>query len=205
MKSAILVWRTLSAFPKTSSNIDIASGYRSILDDVFGSADKVLQTRIADFISLVTQDPNEKNLVGPNRDLWTVIKMFWTYLTQQIAESSSERVLNAIVNALIISRLPYNVPQVIIRGRRTFEEQQGNQLSTDDLLEMLNNTIHDLELTQGHTAKPAKKKEEVGKVEQQPHKKRSFVTKKSRDDKKKFCDLCTGMDPNTRSHRFPIH
>ena len=84
--------------------------------------------------------------------------MFHTYLIQQVAESSSERVLNAILNALIISRLPYNVRQIIIRGRRTFEEQQGNQLSTDDLLEMLNNTIHDLELTQGNTAKPAKKK-----------------------------------------------
>ena len=83
--------------------------------------------------------------------------MFHTYLTQQVAESSSERVLNAILNALIISRLPYNVRQIIIRGRRTFEEQQGNQLSTDDLLEMLNNTIYDLELTQGNTAKPAKK------------------------------------------------
>ena len=177
----------------------------SILDDVFGNADKVLQTRIADFISLVTQDPNEKNQVQPNRDLWTAIKMFHTYLIQQVAESSSERVLNAILNALIISRLPYNVRQIIIRGRRTFEEQQGNQLSTDDLLEMLNNTIHDLELTQGNTAKPAKKKEEAGKVDQQPHKKRSFVTKRGKDDKKKFCALCNSNEHGTRSHRFPIH
>ena len=177
----------------------------SILDDVFGNANKVLQTRIADFITLVTQDPNDKNHAQPNRDLWTAMKMFHTYLIQQIAESSSERVLNAILNSLIISRLPYNVRQIIIRGRRTFEEQQGNQLSTDDLLEMLNNTIHDLELTQGNTAKPAKKKEEVGKVDQQSHKKRSFVTKRGKDDKKKFCALCNSNEHGTRSHRFPIH
>ena len=177
----------------------------SILDDVFGNANKVLQTRIADFITLVIQDPNDKNHVQPNRDLWTAIKMFHTYLIQQIAESSSERVLNAILNSLIISRLPYNVRQIIIRGRRTFEEQQGSQLSTDDLLEMLNNTIHDLELTQGNTAKPAKKKEEAGKVDQQSHKKRSFVTKRGRDDKKKFCALCNSNEHGTRSHRFPIH
>ena len=126
----------------------------------------------------------------------TSLKMFHTYLIQQIAESSSERVLNAILNSLIISRLPYNVRQIIIRGRRTFEEQQGNQLSTDDLLEMLNNAIHDLELTQGNTAKPAKMKEEAGKVDQQSHKKRSFVTKRGRDDKKKFCALC-----NANAHR----
>ena len=93
----------------------------AILDNVYGNTDKVLQTRIADFITLVTQDPSEKNLVGPNQDLLAAIKMFWTYLTQQIDETSSERVLNAIVNALIISRLPYNVRQVIICGRRTFE------------------------------------------------------------------------------------
>ena len=190
---------------RLTSSIERYPDAMSILDDVFGNADKVLQTRIADFISLVTQDPNEKNQVQPNRDLWTAIKMFHTYLIQQVAESSSERGLNAILNALIISRLPYNVRQIIIRGRRTFEEQQGNQLSTDDLLEMLNNTIHDLELTQGNTAKPAKKKEEAGKVDQQPHKKRSFVTKRGRDDKKKFCALCNSNEHGTRSHRFPIH
>ena len=31
------------------------------------------------------------------------------------------------------------------------------------------------------------------------------MTKRGRDDKKKFCALCNGMDHSTRSHRFPIH
>ena len=62
---------------KLTSSIERYRDAMSILDNVFGNTDKVIQTRIADFISLVTQDPNEKNLVGSNRDLWTAIKMFW--------------------------------------------------------------------------------------------------------------------------------
>ena len=107
---------------KLVSSIEQYKDALNILEEVYGNTDKVLQSRIADFIALVTQDPNEKNLVGPNRDLWSQMKMFWTFLGQQIAESSPERVLNAIVNALIISRLPYNVKQSIVCSRRTYEE-----------------------------------------------------------------------------------
>ena len=58
---------------RLTSSIERCRDAMSILDDVFGNTDKVLRTRIADFISLVTQDPNEKNLVGPNRDLLNAV------------------------------------------------------------------------------------------------------------------------------------
>ena len=137
------------------------------------------------------------------------VKMFWTYLRQQISESSPERVLNAIINALIISRLPYNVKQTIIRNRRTYEEQHGDQVCTDNLFEMLNNIIHDLELTQGNNTKPLRKKGETPKGDERDdltHKKRSYVIKKGGDNNKnKHCALCKSKEHGTRSHRFPIH
>ena len=187
---------------KLVSSIEQYKDALNILEEVYGNTDKVLQSRIADFIALVTQDPNEKNLVGPNRNLWSQMKMFWTFLGQQIAESSPERVLNAIVNALIISRLPYNVKQSIIRNRRTYEEQHGDQVSTDNLLEMLNNIIHDLELTQGNNVKPPRKKDEQKDKNKDDcsHKKRSYVIKTGRDNDKKNFALSANLKNMAHGH-----
>lgn len=67
--------------------------------------------------------------------------------------------MNAMLNALFISRLPYNVKQSIVRNRRSYEKQHGgDKVSTDNLLEMLNDFIHDLELTQKNKVKPPRKK-----------------------------------------------
>ena len=45
---------------KLTSSIEQYRDAMAILDNVYGNTDKVLQTRIADFIKLVTKDPSEK-------------------------------------------------------------------------------------------------------------------------------------------------
>ena len=64
------------------------------------------------------------------------MKVFWKCLGQQIEGSGPERVLNAIVNALNI-QTSIQCKTIIIRNRRTYEEQHaGEQLSNDNLLEI---------------------------------------------------------------------
>ena len=80
-------------------------------------------------------------------------------------------------------------------------------MSTDILLEMLNNIIHDLELTQGNNMKPPRKKYEQKEKDKDDtsYKKKSFLIKKGRDFKNQFCALCKSSEHGTCSHRFPIH
>ena len=67
--------------------------------------------------------------------------------------------------------------QIVIRARRETEEKTGESLSLEELLDLYNNLIHDLEISQGSMKDKAKpKKLSMVAKNQQMSTGRSFTT-----------------------------
>ena len=67
---------------------------------------------------MVTEEPTEKGSSELNRDLWQRFKMFSNYLDQQLDAKGHETVLDTIICALVLQRLPYSTRKLVIRSRR---------------------------------------------------------------------------------------
>ena len=112
-------------------------------------------------------------------------------------------VLNSLLCALVVQRLPYQTKQVIIRARRESEEKEGETFGLEELLDLYNNLIHDLEISQGGQKEKLKpKKVEHGAEEPTKPKRRSLLVKKSKDYNKKNCVLCSSNKHDVHSHHF---
>ena len=70
-------------------------------------------------------------------------------------------VLNSLLCALVVQSLPYKMIKTVIRARRESEEKTGESLSLEELLDLYNNLIHDLEISQ----RPLKDKTNSKKTE----------------------------------------
>ena len=92
-----------------------------ILQSCYGNELIETQSKIQEFVGMVTEEPSEKSSSELNRDLWQRFKMFSNYLDQQLDAKGHAAVLDTIICALIVQRLPYHMKQLFIRSRREKE------------------------------------------------------------------------------------
>ena len=77
-----------------------------MLQSCFGNELIETQSKIQEFVGMITEEPTEKGSVEANRDLWQRCKMFSNYVDQQLDAKGHEVVLNTIICALVLQRLP---------------------------------------------------------------------------------------------------
>lgn len=173
----------------------------AMLSSVYGNELLQNQCKIQEFIGLVHEEATEKNHITSNRSLWQRFKLFSNFLDQQLHNQRPEVVLNTLLCALIVQRVPYQMKQLMIRTRRELEAQSGSGLTLDESLGLYNNLIHDLEISQGSQKdKPKIKKPEID--EGTKPKRRSLLITKTNDRFKRKCVLCASDGHNVRSHHF---
>ena len=158
---------------------------------------------------MVHEEPTEKNLPDPNRELWQRFKIFSNFLDQQLNTKGAVAVLNTVICALIVQRLPYSMKQLVIRSRREKEAQSGNDLRLDDLLDLFNSLIHDVEIATASKEKSKKKVDQPdddGKKAKKPDGKRPSASRSLLTKKKKVkCVLCSSDSDNVISHHLDHH
>ena len=177
-----------------------------MLDSVYGYETKVLQTKIQEFINIVHEDPNEKNSIPHNGNLWNRFKLFHNFLSSELSKNGEIKVLNSLISNLIIQRTPYQLRGLLVKARRELQEKDGTTITVDNLLKLYNNCIHDLEISQGMISKDRKKTPEDKANKEydrpRPPKKAMFTqTQTAQGCEERKCHLCNG-DHRTRSHRF---
>ena len=121
------------------------------------------QFKIQEFVAMVTEEGHEKTSPDLNRDLWQRFKMFSNYLEDQLATKGHSKVLDTIVCALVVQRLPYHMKQLLIRSRREKEAATGHNISLEELLNLYNHLIHDVEIAT--TSKDTKRKADKWETE----------------------------------------
>ena len=185
-----------------------------MLQSCFGNELIETQSKIQEFVGMVTEEPQEKGSSELNRDLWQRFKMFSNYLNQLLDANGHEEVLDTIISALVLQRLPFHMKQLVIRSRREKEAASGNNLTLEELLDLYNNLIHDVEIAS--TSREAKKRTEKPDVDDKKGAKsvnkrgasRSLLTKtkpSSFNKKKGKCVLCGSAEHNVRSHHMDKH
>ena len=175
----------------------------AMLSSVYGNELLQNQCKIQEFISLVHEEASEKNHTTSNRSLSQRFKLFSNFLDQQLHNQQPEVVLNSLLCALVVQRVPYQMKQLIIRTRRELEAQSGTTLILEELLALYNNLIHDLEISQGtQKDKPKLKKPDKETDEPTKPRRRSLLMKKAKDKVKRKCVLCASDSHNVRSHHF---
>ena len=78
-----------------------------MLQSCFGNELIETQSKIQEFVGMVTEDRTETGSSELNRDLWQRFKMFSNYVDQQLDAKVHETVLNTIICALVLQRLPF--------------------------------------------------------------------------------------------------
>ena len=163
----------------------------AMLSSVYGNELLQSQSKIQEFIALVHEDATEKNHTTANRALWQKFKLFSNFLEQQLQNQTPSLVLNSLVCALIVQRTPFQMKQLIIRTRRELEAQNGTSLTLEELLNLYNNLIHDLEISQGSQKERIKTKKDEKEYSEPPkHKKRSLLSKKGKGTMLKRKNVC---------------
>ena len=110
--------------------------------------------------------------------------------------------------APLLSRVPFQMKQIIIRTRRELETQSGASITLEEFLGLYNDLIHDLEISHGsqkEKQKPKKPEDGTGAGEPTKPKRRSLLSRKDKDKIKKKCILCSSDSHNIRSHHFDKH
>ena len=154
----------------------------NMLQSCYGNELLESQSKIQEFVAMVTEEAHEKTSADLNRDLWQRFKMFSNYLEDQLASKGHSVVLDTIVCALVVQRLPYHMKQLLIRSRREKEASSGRNISFDEVLNLYNHLIHDVEIAS--TSKETKRKADKWEADDKRTKKgdpkrvtsRSFLT-----------------------------